>query len=320
MGLLRGTLDAITLGESRAPVEVRLFAAGWTSTTKGKFLFDEKSAESVIKDFSEHGNRLVFDYDHAMVSEVARPQDKTAAANFALEVREGPELWAVDIKWTPAALAAIEAGEWLYFSPTFYFDKKTKRIEKILNVALTNLPATYGMTPLVADGVDESGAEPEKGAHMGALFHEDAHEDEAVRLIQEKDSIIARILELSNTENIDGALGVLRAGLAAIEQVQVLSAEVAGLRAAQESAEKTALIQANNRKFNDALRQWAEKQSLAALAEFVRVAPDLVPVAAKLTQPAVQSTATLTDEEKHFAKLFGHDVAELAKYKSEVGQ
>ncbi len=133
-----------------APSEIRIFRAGINKTTKGDFLFDAKAAKAVTKAFEEYGNRLCFDYAHSAVPEKgARPQDQKAAGWFDLEVKDG-ELWAVNIEWTDTAKTEIEAKEWMYISPWFIFDEKTGRVLEILNIALTNTPATKEAAPLIA--------------------------------------------------------------------------------------------------------------------------------------------------------------------------
>lgn len=54
------------------------------------------------------------------------------------------------MRWTPKAAKELTDGEWLYFSPAFSNEEKTGRILELINIALTNIPATRGMTPLVA--------------------------------------------------------------------------------------------------------------------------------------------------------------------------
>lgn len=141
----------VQLGAPDAPTEFRIFAAGEIDTTKGKFLFDEEAAKSVMDDLASYGNELAIDYNHGMAEE--KPMDPAlsgrAAGWFTPEVRNG-ELWASKVRWTPAAAAAILAGEWRYQSPWFVFDKETRRIGGLLNTALTNTPATKNLTPLVA--------------------------------------------------------------------------------------------------------------------------------------------------------------------------
>lgn len=130
------------------PREFRIFAAGVVDTVKGQFLFDAQAAESVLKAAADWGNRYSADYEHnALDAALAGP--KPAAAWYDLELRGG-ELWAVNVQWTPRAAEMLRAREYRYLSPAFDFDRKTGRIVSLTNIALTNLPATRDMTPLVA--------------------------------------------------------------------------------------------------------------------------------------------------------------------------
>lgn len=140
---------AIKLAEGKAPTEFRLFTADLVTTSKGDFVFDEKAAKAVMSAWEAQGNDLPIDYDHAMVDPSTRPQDRGAAGWFKLALREG-ELWAVDIRWTADGEKAVASGEWRYSSPCFGYDPDTKRITEIVNVAITNLPATKKMDALVA--------------------------------------------------------------------------------------------------------------------------------------------------------------------------
>lgn len=136
------------------PSEFRLFRPGLNSTLKGEFLFDEASANSVMLAASSHGADLPIDYDHAMVTgglfDAMDPSERGKAAGwFNLAVKDG-ELWAVNVKWTPKAALAITNGEWRYASPAIGFDPDTRRILRVTNVAITNLPATDHPDPLRA--------------------------------------------------------------------------------------------------------------------------------------------------------------------------
>ena len=111
-----------------------------------------------MSEFTARGIRLHFDYaharPHALDVEDPDPQHQKAAGWFDLEVREtddGPELWAVNIEWTPAAYKAIEDKEWGYFSPWCMAEVETGRVVELRNIALTNDPAMLGIEPLVAD-------------------------------------------------------------------------------------------------------------------------------------------------------------------------
>lgn len=134
--------------DGKAPLAFRIFPKGKFNTTKGDFLFDGESAKQCLSSWEDYGNDLMVDYDHRAISKDGPPENSKAAGWFKPEVRDG-ELWAGDVTWTPAASAAIEAKEWRYVSGYFAFEPKTGRIVELLNVALTNMPATKNQEPLV---------------------------------------------------------------------------------------------------------------------------------------------------------------------------
>jgi phage I-like protein len=136
-------------GQRKPPTEFLIWEFGPVSTTKGDFLFDTEAAASVMAAWSDYGNRLTFDYEHKAVDPDRRPGDGKAAGSSLLELRSDG-LWTTDVRWTAMAATGLTAGEWLYFSPYFVSDEKTGRILELINIALTNVPATKGMTPLVA--------------------------------------------------------------------------------------------------------------------------------------------------------------------------
>lgn len=142
--------DAIAFADRTPPREIRLFKAGENASTKGPFLFDDKAAAAVMSVYAQMGRRVTWDYHHGAVQE--NPVDPSKAGKASgvcdLEVRAG-ELWATNITWTPEASAGIANGEWLYFSPAFERDK-TGRPLWLINVALENNPALFGLDELIA--------------------------------------------------------------------------------------------------------------------------------------------------------------------------
>lgn len=146
-----GRIYALAIGlERTAPTEVRLFKAGANETTKGTFYFTEASAALVMEAAARWGNEHSADYEHAALT--GAPEGAPAAAWYDLEVRageDGPELWAVNVRWTDRARGMIEADEYRYISPAFYSDANGQ-ITAYVNFALTNTPATIAMQPLIA--------------------------------------------------------------------------------------------------------------------------------------------------------------------------
>lgn len=145
------TLAAIPLAgaSTEPPTAFLIWKFGKVETSKGTFLFDEKAATAVMADYRLHGNRLTFDYEHKATDPASRAGDGKAAGSFLLELRPDG-LYAADCRWTPAAQRGLRDREWLYHSPTFEVEEKTNRILNVINVALTNVPATRNLRPLVA--------------------------------------------------------------------------------------------------------------------------------------------------------------------------
>lgn len=149
-------LLSIDLASDQPPTEFRIFSAGKVETTKGTFTFDAAAAKSVMAEYEAHGIDLMVDYDHASLSALSLDpaQSGKAAGWFNLEVRNG-ELWAVNVRWTPAADVALRGKEWRFMSPAF--STEDGRITSLLNVAITNLPATRQLQPLMAASVTALG-------------------------------------------------------------------------------------------------------------------------------------------------------------------
>jgi phage I-like protein len=128
------------------PTFFRIFTIGEIDTSKGLFLFDAEAASLVLQHYKDQGNDLSIDYEHQAVTDP--PMMAPAAGYFALELRTDG-LYAVNVRWTPKAQEMLLGREYKYFSPAFAVDPDTNRITKLFNVALTNIPATKNMTPLI---------------------------------------------------------------------------------------------------------------------------------------------------------------------------
>lgn len=144
---------AVSLEGDKPPSEVRLFKAGINATEKGEFLFDAKAADLVMTAFAAHGVDVAFDLEHLsiapeLVTGDGRNFDPDARGWCGLELRNG-ELWAVNIHWTKDGAARLTDKRQRYISPAFDTDDDG-RITKIINIALTALPATHGTPALVA--------------------------------------------------------------------------------------------------------------------------------------------------------------------------
>jgi phage I-like protein len=147
-----GQDEPIALGpDGTAPTELRLFRRGVNATAKGSFVFDDAAAMAVMARYAEMGRTWVMaDYDHGSLQKAPVDPSKSsrAAGTARLELRSG-ELWATNIRWTPDAKRAIEAGEWPSISPAFSHDENG-RPTWLINFGLTGNPATYHPEELIA--------------------------------------------------------------------------------------------------------------------------------------------------------------------------
>lgn len=140
----------LALGDSpEPPTEFRILSKGQNRTKKGTIVFDDKSERAVLGEYAAHGTDLMIDWEHKSILTAGTPVDGGKAAGwFKPAVRNG-ELWASEVQWTPAAKSALQNREYRYFSPVVFHDKDG-RVLRLVNVALTNLPATQGLRALVA--------------------------------------------------------------------------------------------------------------------------------------------------------------------------
>ena len=138
----------ITAGDP--PTEFKIFSTPTVDTSKGSFTFGPEEAASVLADFAAQGNEGMVDYDHASLGSSADPALAGRAAGwFDIEMR-ADGLYATNVRWTLPAAEALKRREWRYMSPAFR--TKGRKIASLINVALTNIPATKRLTPLMAAG------------------------------------------------------------------------------------------------------------------------------------------------------------------------
>lgn len=134
------------------PTEFRIFRAGVNETTKGDVLFDAEAAKRVMDHYAKHSVDLPIDLEHLSVERDVRA-DRDARGWFRLEVREG-ELWATNVTWTADGEARLREKRQRYISPVFRTDEIGRPV-RVVNAALTALPATFEAQALIAASIHE---------------------------------------------------------------------------------------------------------------------------------------------------------------------
>jgi len=205
---VRPTFGMPETEDGAPPKEMRLLVAGVNRTQKGDFLFDEQAAADVMAAWAENGVDLTFDYEHQALAEP--PVEAPASCyRWVPDVRNG-ELWATGMCWTTKADGYIPAKEYRYWSPALLFDRETGRVKAILNCALTNLPATKGIDPLVAASATAKENDMDAEKEIATL------RSQLATLTGERDTLAAKLA--ASEESDRSQLVVL--GLAATAQRQ----------------------------------------------------------------------------------------------------
>ena len=271
----------LTIGlPGEIPREFRIFPFGVVDTTKGQFLFDHRGAEQLMAAWRDYGNRLSIDYEHQALDPVSN--GPIPAAGWAdLELRDDG-LWAVNVEWTPKAAEMLANREYRYISPAFYADEDGRIIE-LINVALTNIPATKRLQPLVA-------------RRDGKPIQEEK--------MEKNEAILARLSALTGRDQPDQIEAVILAWREAHTQVEALTRELETLRAERQREQQERLIERGQAegKLTPAMLSWARSLSVEALEAYLSVAPRVV-VVANATEPVRTN--------KSWAELSGTERAEL---------
>lgn len=244
------SLVALALGDGAGgsrppPTEFRIFPMGLVETAYGPFIFDDKSAVMVMEEYASQGNELFIDYDHKSLEDDGPVDGGKAAGWFALEVR-ADGLWAINVRWTPAASAALSAGEWRYFSPAFYCDED-RRICCLINIALTNNPATKNMEPLVAASArgargKAQGIPMNKTILVALGLAETISEADAVGAAQALVTLGRDLRALTGKATDGEALATIKAWQESHEALGAARVELSALKAKDEAASVETLI------------------------------------------------------------------------------
>ncbi len=282
------------------PTEFRLLKMGLNETTKGVINLTPASLVAVLAKVKADGrdkDRLSFDFNHSMVRSDVSPQDQVSAGSFSVEGREDG-LWILNAKWTKDAFEAISERKWRFFSPVLMLNTKTREPTQLVNVALTNLPATKDQTPLVASQEVGSTDQLQKESKLdetiiklfGALGVQDAAGAEAqyVQLTAEVSALKEASVVLT-AENV------------------ALKADIAERDEKVEAVKLAALIVELNKdgKLQPALNKWAATQTFSQLEAYGKDAP-----ASKVTEKAVEpstdgSTLILSADEQKLCHSMG---------------
>jgi len=133
----------------KAPSKIQIFPPGEVRINGASpVIMDKLAFENVIAAIEPSYADIVIDYEHQSINGgVAPAAGWLKRDGFSFDEEGGFNGTCV---WTKRAKEYIENFEYRYFSPYFYSDRSTKRIIRLVNVGLTNLPRMLNITPIVA--------------------------------------------------------------------------------------------------------------------------------------------------------------------------
>jgi phage I-like protein len=247
-----------------------------------------------------------------MLAAVKTPETSVAAGWFTPAIVDN-KLMALNVEWTERAAAMLRGREFRFLSPAFNYDRKTGQITQLLNVALTNLPATRDAEPLVANQIENV---PPSQSRAAATTKEvckvsekilavlgAATENEAVNIAKEFNNWSREVLASTGTKTLDDAAAAIKLNAELPAKVAELSQQLKTLADEKQAQDRDQLIGKLSEagKLPPSLHDWARGQSMESLSAFGDAAPTVAPVSA--LQPHSDGAIILSDEDEEAIKL-----------------
>jgi phage I-like protein len=140
------------------PREIKLVPAGAFRSSRDNrpadapaWVMNADAASAIIAAQGSLHSQFLIDYDHQTLRAEHNGKPAPAAGwSGRLEWRDGDGLYATELEWTEAALAAIAAKEYRYISPLIRYTPKTGVVTNVLMASLTNYPAIDNLNDLAA--------------------------------------------------------------------------------------------------------------------------------------------------------------------------
>jgi phage I-like protein len=295
------------------------------------WFINPKTARVWLDQLSQRQTPLVIDYEHASLTAAEKGVKAPAAARFqgsGLELdKDG--LWATGVEWTGIASAHISAGEYLFISPVFTYDRETGEITGLINAALTNTPDIDGMQQVLAAAsqfitTKESNSVDQIRKLLG--LPEGALEDDIVAAIEALQKQVN-----DSSAAVAAATQKLQSGNTSLvqelqSQVVALSQQVSTLEQSGMEGEATRLVDKaiSDGKMAASQREWGIKygtNDIAALTQFIDAAPPVVPTSNQSNgDPDPESNHGLDKDQLALCSQMGISAAEYAKQLKEDSQ
>lgn len=276
---------------SSLPTEFLLWKAGVNETKHGDVVYDASRSDE-MRSFDRRP-KVAIDVEHMSLGATTVEQAE-AIGWFVIDFREDG-IWATQVEWLDKGQQLLSSKRFRYISPVieFFLDADsgsyTNVIRYVLNVAVTNIPATAEPTALVASAQGRSMQEDEDKAKQ--LNSIDPTDEDDEKKDEQQNSEGDGDLPPMTDEEKDEALTALQS------QVKTLQEENDALRAENEQLKAA--------KDDEEVDEGATKESIAAsLIQGGKLTPAMKPwfLTLSLTQANAYSKLHGTDPSKALVK------------------
>lgn len=311
------------IGANGVTNEAHLLPAGSFRADDGRpadceaWLLTPEIAARVIARMAARTNDTVIDYEHQSLNKEKNGQPAPAAGWFhELEFR-ADGLWAINVGWVESAKKAIAKKEYRYSSAVFLYDKRTGEVIEIISVALTNTPGLDGLNALAAltkyystntlPNTQSGDSTMSKTAEeIAALTASHATLTTSVAALTiERDTLKTNVASLTSERD------TLKAKVEATEKATAEAALTA------EKAKHGELITAalTDGRLAPAQKAWADKQSLAALTEYLDASKPILPAGRQAESGGDKGAHGLNETEIAMCTRMGVTPEDYAKNK-----
>lgn len=283
---------------------------------------DAQIAARVIARAEARKNDTVIVYEHQDLHSKTNGQKVLAAGwiQNSYEWREGKGLYAVGITWTGDAKHELANKLIRYISTLFYYDAITGEVLEIVSVALTNTPGLDGLDPLAALArAALSRGELSDFLTTAGENEMAADEKQLAALTSERDGLNTKVaaltVDLDKSKTQVAALTAERDALAT--KVAAVDKEKADAALTADKDKHTELMAAalTDGRLVPAQKAWAEKQSLAALTEYLEATNPIAALTRQVDGKGVAGNHGLSDVELASCTKMGVSPEEFAKNK-----
>lgn len=272
------------------------------------WLMNAEIAASLALALANGGKPILYDYEHNSLYGDSR----AAGWIDRLDYVAGKGLFG-HVEWTPDAAEDIAKKVYRYSSPFFSFDPKSGAVTKLLSVALTNNPALgeLGAVELARKhsifSTEEEADMADKEALAALTAERDGLKTETVALAAERDGLKTQVAALTTERD------TLKAKVDAAEKEKAEAALTAG------KAKHGELLQAalTDGRLVPAQKTWAEKQTLAALTEYLDATKPL-PITQKQVDGKDGGGHGLNEEELAMCSKMGVSPEDFTKAKAKA--